>query len=67
MRFVTPENRRQTPTDLNNWGPRFGFAYQFTPTSVFRGAYALMYSGSVCKRREPPAARERKDSEARRP
>ena len=47
MRFVTPENRRQTPTDLNNWGPRFGFAYQFTPKSVFRGAYALMYSGSV--------------------
>ncbi|MBC7924537.1 MAG: TonB-dependent receptor, partial [Bryobacteraceae bacterium] len=47
MRFATPDNRRQTPTDLNNWGPRFGFAYQFTPKSVFRGAYALMYSGSV--------------------
>ncbi len=30
MRFATPDNRRQTPTDLNNWGPRFGFAYQFT-------------------------------------
>ena len=42
-----PGNRRQTPTDLNNWGPRFGFAYQFTAEIVFRGAYALMYSGSV--------------------
>ena len=30
MRFATPDHRRQTPTDLNNWGPRFGFAYQFT-------------------------------------
>jgi hypothetical protein len=47
MRFPTPDNRRQTPTDLNNWGPRFGFAFQFSPKSVFRGAYALMYSGSV--------------------
>lgn len=47
MRFTTPDNRRQTPTDLNNWGPRFGFAYRFTQKSVFRGAYALMYSGSV--------------------
>ncbi|HYP14472.1 MAG TPA: TonB-dependent receptor, partial [Bryobacteraceae bacterium] len=34
MRFVTPENRRQTPTDKNNWGPRFGFAYQITPKTV---------------------------------
>ncbi len=47
MRFTSPDHRRQTPTDLNNWGPRFGFAYQFTDKSVFRGAYALMYSGSV--------------------
>lgn len=47
MRFVTPDHRHQTPTDLNNWGPRFGFAYQWTPKTVFRGAYALMYSGSV--------------------
>ncbi|HYI95578.1 MAG TPA: TonB-dependent receptor, partial [Bryobacteraceae bacterium] len=47
MRFTTPDNRRQTPTDLNNWGPRFGFAYQVAQKTVFRGAYALMYSGSV--------------------
>lgn len=47
MRFVTPENRRQTPTDVNNWGPRFGFAYQVAPKTVFRGAYAILYSASV--------------------
>ncbi len=50
MMFVGPNGkygRHQTPTDLNNWGPRFGFAYQFTPKSVFRGAYGIMYSGSV--------------------
>lgn len=47
MRFTTPDHRRQTPTDLNNWGPRFGYAYQLNPKTVFRGAYAVMYSGSV--------------------
>lgn len=47
MRFVTPDNRRQTATDLNNWGPRFGFAYQIDPKTVFRGAYAILYSSSV--------------------
>ncbi|MGH9720054.1 MAG: TonB-dependent receptor domain-containing protein, partial [Bryobacteraceae bacterium] len=47
MKFVTPENRRQTPTDRNNWGPRFGFAYQINQKTVFRGAYAILYSPSV--------------------
>jgi len=47
MRFVTPENRRQTPADMNNWGPRFGFAFQINPKTVFRGAYGILYSPSV--------------------
>jgi hypothetical protein len=47
MNFVSPQNRRQTPTDLNNWGPRFGFAYQINQKTVFRGAYAILYSPSV--------------------
>ncbi len=47
MRFVTPNHRTQTPTDLNNWGPRFGFAYQFEHKTVFRGAYGILYSPSV--------------------
>ena len=50
MMFVGPNTtygRRQTPTDLNNFGPRFGFAYHFLPKTVFRGAYGILYSGSV--------------------
>ncbi len=47
MKFVTPDHRRQTPTDLNNWGPRFGFAYKINPKTVFRGAYGVLYGVSV--------------------
>jgi hypothetical protein len=47
MRFVDDNNRRQTPTDLNNWGPRFGFAYQLNSKTVLRGGYAILYSPSV--------------------
>lgn len=47
MRFTDSDNRQQVPTDRNNWGPRFGFAYQILPTTVFRGAYGVMYSGSM--------------------
>ena len=47
MQFVTPDHRRQTPTDLNNWGPRFGFAYRINPKTSFRGAYGILYGVSV--------------------
>ncbi len=47
MKFTTAGHRRQTPTDSNNWGPRFGFAYQINQKTVFRGAYAILYSPSV--------------------
>jgi len=47
MKFVDGNNRRQTPTDLNNWGPRFGFAYSINDKTVFRGAYGILYSPSV--------------------
>ena len=39
--------RHQTPTDLNNWGPRFGFAYHAFEKTVFRGAYGILYSPSA--------------------
>jgi hypothetical protein len=39
--------RHQTPTDLHDIGPRFGFAYRLDEKTVFRGAYAMLYSGSV--------------------
>ena len=47
MQFVGPGHRRQTPTDLNNWGPRFGFAFQLNSKTVLRGAYGILYSPSV--------------------
>jgi hypothetical protein len=47
MFFTTPDHRHQVPTDMNNFGPRIGFAYNFAPKTVFRGAYGILYSGSV--------------------
>ena len=32
---------------MNNWGPRFGFAYQINSKTVFRSAYGILYSGST--------------------
>jgi len=45
--FQDADHRRQVPTDMNNWGPRAGFAYQINPKTVFRGAYGVLYSGSA--------------------
>lgn len=47
MKFTSPDNRHQVPTDLNNWGPRFGWAYHVMPKTVIRGAYGILYSPSV--------------------
>jgi hypothetical protein len=50
MKFVGPGGaygRHQTPADINNIGPRIGFAYKLTGSTVFRGAYGMMYAGSM--------------------
>jgi hypothetical protein len=47
MEFMSPSNRHQVPADWNNFGPRFGFAYRLDNKTVMRGAYAVMYAGSV--------------------
>jgi hypothetical protein len=51
MQFVgTPGaayGRHQTPTDLNNWAPRVGFAYNIFQHTVVRGAYGILYAPSV--------------------
>lgn len=47
MRFVDPNNRQQVSTDLNNFSPRFGFAYKVNDKTIVRSAYALMYAGSM--------------------
>ena len=40
--------RRHFNTDRNNFGPRFGLAYQVTRSTVVRGGYGIFYgSGSV--------------------
>jgi hypothetical protein len=43
MKFATPEHRYNYGWDRNNFGPRFGFAYEMTPKTVFRGGYGIFY------------------------
>ncbi len=47
INFVTAEERRQFPTDKNNWGPRIGFAYSLNDRTVVRAAYGIYYAPSV--------------------
>ncbi|HEY3838405.1 MAG TPA: TonB-dependent receptor, partial [Bryobacteraceae bacterium] len=42
-----PYGRHQTPTDLNNWAPRIGFAYNPWKNTVVRGAYGILYAPSM--------------------
>jgi hypothetical protein len=44
--FVTPDHRRQTPTDFKHFGPRVGFAYSLTDKTVVRSAYGIFYLAS---------------------
>ena len=39
--------RHQTPTDWNNFAPRFGFAYNVFKNTVVRGGYGILYAPSV--------------------
>ncbi len=47
MMFTNPDHRRQTATDLTNWGPRLGIAWHPMEKWVFRTAYGMLYSPSV--------------------
>ena len=40
---VGGNGRPQTNTEYKNFAPRFGFAFQATPSTVIHGAYALSY------------------------
>jgi len=44
--FADADNRRQVGTDLNNFGPRFGVAYNINEATVVRSAYGLYYMPS---------------------
>ena len=43
LAFVNNKNRHNYGYDLNNWGPRFGFAYSLTDKTVMRGGYGIFY------------------------
>jgi hypothetical protein len=45
--YASNGNRYPYKKDLNNWQPRFGFAYQVTPTTVFRGGYGIIYFNTL--------------------
>ena len=42
LRFTNP-GQNAFDTDPNNFGPRLGFAYSATPTTVIRGGYGIFY------------------------
>jgi hypothetical protein len=47
INFVNADDRRQFPTDNNNWGPRIGFAYNINNKTVARAAYGIYYAPSA--------------------
>lgn len=44
MNFVSPEHPRQSPSDSNNFGPRFGLAWNFAKNMALRGGYGIAYA-----------------------
>jgi hypothetical protein len=44
LRFATAQDRLQMEPDWNNFGPRFGFAYQVHPAWVLRGGFGIFYA-----------------------
>jgi Carboxypeptidase regulatory-like domain len=44
LQYASADDRRVYPWDLNNWEPRFGFAYHALPHTVLRGGIGLVYS-----------------------
>lgn len=43
IKFNDDERRSPFDSDLNNWQPRFGFAFAATPKTAIRGGYGLFY------------------------
>ncbi len=45
IKVVSSNNRGLGNSQMLNFAPRFGFAYQFSPKLVMRGGYGLFYGG----------------------
>ena len=43
LEFPSNSNRYPVNTDWSDWQPRVGFAYRFSPKTVFRGGYGIFY------------------------
>lgn len=43
IKFNDDNRRSPFDTDMNNWQPRFGFAFAATPKTAIRGGYGLFY------------------------
>jgi hypothetical protein len=44
---VDGRNREQYSTQLTNWAPRIGFAYELTKKTVLRGGFGIFYAPSL--------------------
>ncbi|ABF39936.1 Cna B-type protein [Candidatus Koribacter versatilis Ellin345] len=59
--FAT-SNNRHVPSDLNNWGPRLGFAYQLAQNTVLRGGVGMFYGLSTATNFQYSGTSFRKDA-----
>ena len=56
LQFTSASNRYPYPKDLNNWQPRLGAAYQFSPTTVVRAGFGIIYFNTAPRLRSAPAS-----------
>jgi hypothetical protein len=60
--FPNTAHMRHVPVDRNNWGPRFGFAYQLDQNTVVRGGAGVYYGMSVATNFQYPGTAFRKSA-----
>lgn len=47
LQYTNASNRFSYPRDLNNFQPRLGAAYQFSPTTVMRAGFGIIYFNTL--------------------
>jgi hypothetical protein len=60
--FPNTAHMRSVPVDRNNWGPRFGFAYQLDQNTVVRGGAGAYYGMNVATNFQYPGTAFRKSA-----